>query len=303
MKYLLFAFMFISTLTIDQQVEVLKMEKVAIPGGQKFYHPHFDHSGERLLLTAENYRGLHLLELSSNKLQKISEADGAGYLPKFSWNDETVLFHEQEFIEKRRFTKLQAWNKSTGEIRLIEPAARNLSAPMIAGNRVLFRSDEQLKSAVVDESQPDRSDEIFAGIENQQLVLYRGEERLVIKPYESESYIWPSVSPDRKHVLAYAMGKGAFISDLTGMVLAELGQIEAPVWAGNDFIVGMVTKDDGHQILESSVVAVHPLSGKRQVLTPEDVIAMNPDVSAKTQKIAFDTPDGEIWFIHYQLNR
>lgn len=282
---------------------MLKMEKVTIPGDQKFFHPQFDHSGDKLLLTSENYKSLHLLKLPENKLQKISDADGAGYSPKFSWNDETVLFQEQEYIEKRRFTKLKAWNETAGNTRLIEPPVRNLSVPMIAGNRVLFRSDEQLKSAVVDETQPDKSDGIFAGIENQQLVLYRGEERLVIKPYESESYIWPSVSPDRKHVLAYAMGKGAFISDLTGMVLAELGQIEAPVWAGNDFIAGMVTKDDGHQILESSIVAVHPLSGKRQVLTPDNVIAMHPDVSAKKQKIVFHTPDGEIWFIHYQLNR
>jgi hypothetical protein len=303
MKYLLFTFMFMSAFAFGQQVEVLKMEKVTIPGDQKFFHPQFDHSGDKLLLTAENYKSLHLLKLPENKLQKISDAEGAGYSPKFSWNDETVLFQEQEYIEKRRFTKLKAWNETAGNTRLIEPAVRNLSVPMIAGNRVLFRSDEQLKSAVVDKTQPDKSDEIFAGIENQQLVLYRGEERLVIKPYESESYIWPSVSPDRKHVLAYAMGKGAFISDLTGMVLAELGQIEAPVWAGNDFIAGMVTKDDGHQILESSIVAVHPLSGKRQVLTPDNIIAMHPDVSSKKQKIVFHTPDGEIWFIHYQLNR
>lgn len=303
MKYLLFCFLFVSVLTYGQQIEVIKLEKVAIPGNQKFYHPQFDHSGNKLLLTAENYKGLHLLEPTSNRLQKITDADGAGYLPKFSWNDETVLFQEQEFIEKRRFTKLNAWHEVTGETRQIESAVRNLSVPMVAGNRVLFRSDEQLKSAVVDESKPDVSDEIFAGIENQQLVLYRGEERLVINPYESESYIWPSVSPDRKHVLAYAMGKGAFISDLTGMVLAELGQIEAPVWGGNDFIVGMVTKDDGHQILESSIVAVHPVNGKREVLTTGDVIAMHPDVSAKTQKIVFHTLSGEIWFIHYQLNR
>lgn len=295
--------MFIFTLAFGQQVEVIKMEKVTIPGNQKFFHPQFDHSGEKLLLTAENYKGLHMLELTENKLLKISDADGAGYSPKFSWNNETILFQEQEFIEKRRFTKLKAWNEITGNTRLIEPAVRNLSVPMIAGNRVLFRSDHQLKSAVVDQSQPDRSDEIFAGIENQELVLYRGEERLVIKPYESESYIWPSISPDRKHVLAYAMGKGAFISDLTGMVLAELGQIEAPVWAGNDFIVGMVTKDDGHQILKSAIVAVHPLSGEKQILTSDDKIAMHPAVSEKTQTIAFDTPEGEIWLIHYQLIR
>lgn len=303
MKYLLVTFVFLSVISYAQQVEVIQVEKVQFPGNQKFYHPYFDFSGEKLLLTSENYKGLQLFDLSSKTLTKISEADGAGYAPAFSRNNEIVLFNEQEFIDNRRFTKLNAWNRTTGEIRLLEPASRILSAPMVAGNKVLFRANNELKSAAVDDSQPENSDEIFAGIENRELVLYRGEERLVIKPYESESYIWPSVSPDRKHVLAYAMGKGAFICDLTGMVLAELGLVEAPVWAGNDFIVGMVTKDDGHQILASSIVAVSPLSGKRQALSPEELIAMHPSVSAKTKKIAFHTPEGEIWFIHYKLNR
>ncbi len=303
MKYFLFLLMFISTLVSAQKVEILKVEKLEIPENREFYHPKFDHSGNRLLLTSENYKGLYLLDLNSKKLEKITEADGAGYAPVFSWDDQTVLYVEQEFVEKRRHSKLLAWNRPTGETKLLEPATRTMSVPMVAGNRVLFMADEKLKSAVVDTRQPDRSDEIFAGIEDQDLVLYRGEERLVIKPYESDSYIWPSVSPDRKHVLAYAMGKGAFISDLTGMVLAELGQIEAPVWAGNDFIVGMVTKDDGHFILESQIVAIEPLSGQRENISPEGLIAMHPSVSAKSKTIAFHTLDGEIWFIHYQLNR
>lgn len=303
MKYLLYLLVFISTFISAQDIVISKVEKLEIPGNREFYHPKFNHTGNMLLLTSENYKGLFLLDLNSKNLQKITDAEGAGYAPVFSWNDETVLYVEQEFIEKRRHSKLQAWHRPTGETKLIQPSSRTLSVPMIAGNRVLYRADDELKSAVVDFRQPDRSDEIFAGIENQKLVLYRGEERLVIKPYESESYIWPSVSPDRKHILAYAMGKGAFICDLTGMVLAELGQIEAPAWAGNDFIVGMVTKDDGHFILESQIVAVEPLSGKRKFISPESLIAMHPSVSAIKKTIAFHTLDGEIWFIHYQLNR
>lgn len=303
MKYLFIILAFVTATASAQPMEVLQVEKLQLPGNQKFYHPKFDHSGTQLLLTAVNYKGLNLLNLETNNLVKVSEAAGAGYSPVFSFDNQTIVYVEQEFIDKRRHSKLQAWSKPTGQTRLLEPAARTMSVPMVAGNRVLYRAEEKLKSAVVDDAKPDRSDEIYAGIENQQLVLYRGEERLVIKPYESESYIWPSVSPDRKHVMAYAMGKGAFICDLTGMVIAEFGQVEAPAWAGNDFIVGMVTKDDGHQILESSIVAVDPLSGERKTISPEGLIAMHPTASAKARKIAFHTLDGEIYFIHYQLNR
>jgi Tol biopolymer transport system component len=303
MKYLFIFLTFITAIANSQTMEVVNVEKLQLPGNQKFYHPKFDHSGTQLLLTSENYKGLNLLNLETNNLTKVSEADGAGYSPVFSFDNQTIVYIEQELIDKRRHSKLQAWSKPSGQTRLLEPAARTMSVPMVAGNRVLFRANENLKSAVVDDSKPDNSDEIYAGIENQQLVLYRGEERLVIKPYESESYIWPSVSPDRKHVMAYAMGKGAFICDLTGMVIAEFGEIEAPAWAGNDFIVGMVTKDDGHQILASSIVAVDPLSGERKTISPENIIAMHPTASAKARKIAFHTLDGEIYFIHYQLNR
>lgn len=303
MKYLIVFLMGLISLANAQQIEVDKVEKLTISGNQEFYHPLFDHSGTKLLLTAPNYKGLTLYDMDTRNLIKISEADGAGYSPAFSWDNQRVIFVEQEFIENRRFSKLQYWDATNRKVSLLEPTVRNLSSPMIAGNRALYRADDMLKSAVIDDSQPDVSDEIFAGIEEQQLVLYRGDDRLVIKPYESESYIWPSVSPDRKHVLAYAMGKGAFVSDLTGMVLAELGQIEAPVWLGNDFILGMVTKDDGHQILESAIVAIEPISGERQVLSPKELIAMNPSVSVAAGKIVFHTNDGSIYLIHFKFNR
>lgn len=303
MKHLIVFLMGLVSLANAQQIEVVNVEKLTVSGNQEFYHPRFDHSGTKLLLTAPNYKGLTLYDMDSRNMIKISEADGAGYSPAFSSDNQLVIFVEQEFIENRRFSKLQSWDAATKKVSILEPATRNLSLPMIAGNRALYRADDMLKSAVIDDSQPDVSDEIFAGIEEQQLVLYRGDDRLVIKPYESESYIWPSVSPDRKHVLAYAMGKGAFVSDLTGMVLAELGQIEAPVWLGNEFIVGMVTKDDGHQILESAIVAVEPISGERQVLSPKELIAMDPSVSVEAGKIAFHTIDGSIYLIHFKLNR
>lgn len=303
MRIFTLLFVLIAINAQGQFFEVENIEKLTFREGQEYYHPRFDNSGNKLLLTSANYTGLQLYDLETEKINTVSRAPGAGYSPIFSADNKKLVFVENEFIEKRRYSKLQSWDAATQKTELLEPATRELTTPMIAGNKALFRTDGVLKSAVIDNSQSETSDGIFAGIEDRQLVLYRGEERLVINPFESESYIWPSVSPDRKHVLAYAMGKGAFICDLTGMVIAELGQIEAPVWAGNNFVVGMVTRDDGHQILASEIVVVEPRTGESQVLTPKDMLAMHPAVSIETGKIAFNSADGSIFLIHYRLKQ
>lgn len=301
MKYLLCMLILTSLKVWSQPVQILDLEKVTVLKDMSYYHPKFDQTGSRLLLTSENYKGLDLLDLESGKIYRISESEGAGYSPVFT-RDNYVVYTDHEFIQNRRFTRLHSWDPLSGETSLLEPASRNLSHPMVWENSLLLKVNGQLKSVSPDSGSEISSDGLFTGIEDRQLVLYHGETRLVIQPYEDESYIWPSVSPDRKHILAYAMGKGTFICDLTGMLLSEPGRIEAPVWVGNDYITGMLTRDDGHQILESRLVLANPLTGEQVVISPKGLIAMHPAVSLKAGRIAFHTPQGEIYLIRFRIN-
>jgi len=293
----------LSALAGCAQVEVLSVDKMDIPEPGGYYHPRLDGLGTRLLLTAENYAGLQLLDLQSGRLTRVSEGAGAGYSPVFTPDGSAIVYVENEFIRNLKYSKLLAYRVDGGRTELLEPAARSLTAPMVAGNRVHFKADNQLKSALIGSGAVPGRQPLFAGIEEQQLVLYRGGVGRTLTPYEGESYIWPSVSPDGKRILAYAMGKGAFVCDTAGLILAEFGLLEAPVWAGDKFIAGMETRDDGHRITASSILLAEVETGKKTALTPEGIIALHPSVSPAKGLVVFHTPAGEIYQLRYHVRR
>jgi len=300
-RSLLVSIFFAASLSGCAQVQITSMEKLTIPGSGGYYHPRLDETGTRLLLTAENYKGLSLFNLKTGELKLITDADGAGYSPQLSGNGETVLFTSNEFIQNRLHTRLMAYYVPTGISDQEAPPARELSTLYRSGDQVLFKADGVVKSARIGPDVPVSPETIATGIEDQKLMLYINGQAKSLDPMECESYIWPSVSPDGKRILAYAMGKGAFICNPEGNLIKELGNIEAPVWAGEDFIAGMITKDDGHQIISSEIVLVNLKTGKRQTISPAGTLAMYPSAATEAEKIAFQSANGEIFLLSYRI--
>ncbi|HPT30969.1 MAG TPA: hypothetical protein PLW67_03975, partial [Prolixibacteraceae bacterium] len=279
----------------------ISLEKLSIPAAGGFYHPRLNESGDLLLLTGENYKSLSLFNLKSGELKKITDSDGAGYSPQISGNGETVLFAENEFIQNRLHTKLMAWYKPTGLADQVAPPARDLVTLFRNGDEVFYKADGQLKSARIGSDLPAAPGKVTTGIEERRLMIYINNQGKAIDPMKSESYIWPSVSPDGNKILAYAMGKGAFICNTEGILIKELCNLEAPVWAGEDFVAGMVTKDDGHKVISAEIVLVDLKSGKKQKVSPEGVKAMYPSVAPAAGKLAFHSEKGEIYMVTYRV--
>lgn len=300
-KLLFIVPVFIISVTGCAQVQVISLEKLSIPASGGFYHPRLNESGNLLLLTAENYQGLHLFNLKTGELKHITDAAGAGYSPQISGNGETVLFAENEFIQNRLQTKLMAWYLPTGIADLVAPPARELTTLYRNGDEVIFQSDGKLKSARIGSDIPSSGEKIATGINDRKLMLYQNGQTKTLDPMKCESYIWPSVSPDGNKILAYAMGKGAFICNTEGILIKELCNLEAPVWAGEDFVAGMVTKDDGHKVTSAEIVLEDLKSGKKQKVSPEGVKAMYPSVAPAAGKLAFHSEKGEIYMVTYRV--
>ena len=82
--------------------------------------------------------------------------------------------------------------------------------------------------------------------ENLDLNLYRNGKKVVLKPHGDVNYICASLSPDQTRIL-FRTQKGTAICDLNGNEIANLGrEINAPVWYGNDYVVGMDSEHDGY---------------------------------------------------------
>ncbi len=302
-RYVLIIYFSLGALTGCAQVEVLSVEKLTLPEAGAYYHPRLDDTGRKILLTAENYKGLLLYDSETSQMKQISEGEGAGYSPVLSGDGKTLLYVENEYIKNLRHSKLMAYRMESGETVQLEKPVRSLSVPMVAGNKVLYKADNQLKSAEAGPGSADPQSAVMAAIEEQKLVVYRNGTGQVLTPYEGDSYIWPSVSPDQTRILAFAMGRGTFICNPEGMILAEFGKIEAPVWAGNRHFAGMMTTDDGHRITSSKLVMVDTETGKKTILTPEGIVALYPSVSAVPEKIVFHSPEGEVYLLQYHVRR
>lgn len=135
---------------------------------------------------------------------------------------------------------------------------------------------------------------LYVANEDLQLVLYQSGKRTVLAPHGTDvNYVWISLSPDKTKILFNTL-YGTAVCDLKGREIVNLGPLDAPVWCGNDKVVGMLDTHDG-DYFTSSCIAIRSLDGKiNQTLTSPQEFGMYPAVSAETGMIAYSTLSGEV---------
>ena len=141
-------------------------------------------------------------------------------------------------------------------------------------------------------------------VDNQDLTLnlYRNGVKTVLTPHGADvNYVWASLSPNRKYILFNTL-HGTAVCDLNGREIINFGQgLDAPVWYGNDYIVGMNDCSDSHQYTASSIVIASLDGTLRQTLTDPAEFGMYPAVDAKSGRIAYNTLDGEMHMLQLNL--
>ena len=135
--------------------------------------------------------------------------------------------------------------------------------------------------------------------ENLELNLYRNGEKTVLKPHGDVNYIWSSLSPDQTMIL-FNTKFGTAVCDLNGKEIINVGNVNAPVWFGNNYIVGMNDLHDGYHFTSSNIVIASVDGLERQELTDAVEMGYYPDVDAKSGRIVYHTENGQIRLM--QLN-
>lgn len=84
-------------------------------------------------------------------------------------------------------------------------------------------------------------------VKNQKMVLNQNGTETVLTPNGAdESYYWVSLSPDGQRILYTTAHHGTFVCNLEGEIEASLGHLNAPKWADNNEVYGMVEHYQGH---------------------------------------------------------
>ena len=136
--------------------------------------------------------------------------------------------------------------------------------------------------------------------EDLNLNLYRNGEHIVLKPHGDVNYIWSSLSPNKKYILFNTL-HGTAICDLSGKELVNLGNINAPVWYGNDYVVGMNDQHDGYFITSSEIMMASVDGVERVALTKAEDMGYYPNVDALSGRIVYSNENGEIRMLQLNL--
>ena len=161
---------------------------------------------------------------------------------------------------------------------------------------IVYLANSNADYRVVDDNAALRVDN-----ENLDLNLYRNGEKIVLKPHGDVNYIWSSLSPNQQMIL-FNTKHGTAICDLNGKEIINLGQdFDAPVWYGNDYVVGMDDNHDGYYNIESSIMIASVDGSLVQRLTDPTGFGMYPNVDAKSGRIVYNTEDGDIRMLQLNL--
>ena len=285
-----------------QTVKVTNHYEITPLTGQSAFFPIISPDGSKIVYTTQSFTGLKSYDLTTGETQVITTAEGAGFDPVFSLDGSTLYYRPQTRIEGKVHRTLTEFNfKAKSAKQLIAPS-RDLKRPAaIAGGMEVVADSKLIKST----GAKIEGNYVYSIAKEGKIVVCDGKSTRVLRPYgnQVESYLWTCLSPDGNKIATYAIGKGVVILDLNGNILAELGNFDAPVWYGNDFVAAMKATDDGHQYTSSKIVLLNRNTKQVHDLTSPDEMGMNPSVSAETGKIVYNTLDGKIFMLELSITK
>lgn len=285
-----------------QNIQVKSQYELPINSTKTAFYPVLSEDGTKLLYSTEGYNGLYLYDFETKEEKNISSVQNSGYDPVFSNDNSKVFFRNTSYERGRRFDALESYDLRTGrQARMIKPQ-RNLRTARSYHNGAIVQANNRLYKTTFGRTKA--AIPVYVSSENLKIYVYSNGKRTELKPIEGENinYIWASLSPDNSKILFTAVGKGTFVCDLKGKVIAKLGYLNAPVWYNDEMVVGMQDKDDGHVITSSSVILIS-LDGKvKKQISSDEHIAMYPSASSKAGKILYNTMDGKLVVSELTIN-
>lgn len=286
-----------------QVFSVQSIEKIAIPEGVESGRAMLAQDGECILLTGHGYEGLSKLDLKDSKVTRITDANGAGYEPKFV-DENTIVFSETQITaDKHVDTSVKCKNIVNNEVEEIVAPTHDFRGVSVQKGRILTYNengdlrDIQLKNKRIAALRPQKDMPIEIPTGTLQLLVTINGVTKDISPNAEHDYIWVSVSPDQKRILAYDCATSTcFTCDLNGENVKSLGWLQDAHWYDDNTIVGMRSKDNGMIYTASEIVAVDLNTRAEQVLTNDKNIYMFPTVAPG--KILCTNPYGAVFMIN-----
>lgn len=286
-----------------QQFEVVELQQVKT-GAHAVYHPRFMPDGKTLLVSAENYDGLGLINIEKGTYTNLTTMPGAGWCAEISEDGKTILTRG---MDRENLTQsIYALDVATKGLTVVAENIEHVNdIALVNGVATVAIKGKAVSKAVADAITPVRTmNNVFLTNEDLKMVLYKNGERIVLDPLAGQfgdwdpQYCWASLSPDKTKILFHCANY-TYTCDLNGNNVVNLGEMGAAQWRGNNHIVGHNEDHDGYFLTKGEIMIVRADGTQMQQLTSTTgEIKLFPAVSADGNKIAFHTEkEGKIYIM------
>lgn len=279
-----------------QLVEVESARRVELPQGVVAVVPTISPDGSFVVLSEAGSDALRRVDLADGTVSLVT-VNGQGNDVSISADGSHIVFRQVTTDRNHlRRTALKSVETATGtEKELVGPSRHLNTGVALAGTSVTAVENGRVKARNLAGGRAVQAP--LVSINYGHLDYTVGGRTVTLDPQGRGSYLWPQLSPDGTKVVYYLAGRGCFVCNTDGSDVRALGMLRAAKWLDNNIIVGMNDVDDGHMVTSSSLIACS-IDGVRQALTPEDVIAMYPSITADGKKIAYVSEAGEIFVLN-----
>ena len=299
-KILFIAFSLMMTLAIQAQImNVTGIERLNVPTEENRITQAVAISpqGDYLLLSTDTKQGLVKWDMADGKATTLTNEAGTGADIRISADGQQVVYGEVSYKNNRRQQAVKSIDLTNGKKQTLVKPTRDLQGFALDGKTAVTMTDGKMKKHALKGSDAVVTRPVLTKHHLKLYITRNGVTTLFAPNGADERYIWASLSPDGNRVLYHVSSRGTFVANVDGSNVIAMGDITAPKWWDDNTIVGMDEQDDEYTIISSRIVA-RTLDGEQQVLTGDDIIATYPLPSQQAGKIAFSTPDGNIYLIN-----
>ncbi|WP_298393312.1 hypothetical protein [Flavobacterium sp.] len=253
-----------------------------IPINGFFSNPVVSPDGQFALLTGEHYHGVFLLNLSSNEVKEISNAEGSGY--GYSWDSDSSKFYfkQKEKNEFNNDAKVYSFTLKNEKLSVVENIKNNY-LPSFSGmdtkkqkNVIVYTNLNTLKIEATD--------------------LVTKEKWEVTK---DEGQFYNAILSNDGSKIAVHNGSSIYIYDIKGTGIGKkIGTGLVTSWSKDDrYLIGFLDESsDGHSVTNSELYLFDTVSNKEIKLTStENNFEMFPYLYDKNKIIYADDKSGHLF--------
>lgn len=279
-----------------QDVKIVRHEQLLKGIESQCYNPVLSPDGQKVLFTQSDYEGLNVYDIADDVVTPLASDRLAGFSPAFSKDGKSVYFLSQTRENMLVYREMKSVNLDGTGMSTVMGKSRGMLHPVAVDGGVVTVSDNGRKLKAKSNGGT------YAYSAGKKIVVVKNGIEKKIAPVPTKyTYIWESLSPDGTKILFYAGGKGAYICDLDGNLVAELGKYTSPAWCGNDYVVAVNATHDGHQYETSQIVLLKVDGSYKKELTAPVSMSMHPTASASGDRLTYNTIDGRLFLMDLRI--